>query len=210
MLVLFGTYYLFLRWYVMKKTKNRMLNFYVFVGSVLTFTAGGFAIYFSFLYGYSQWQAYQSQYWPHTTAVIEKINFISSKHKSKTLFYTQIDYRYFVEHQVYTGEYQSSSTDTLAEQQEQWAAYSVGGPLSIAYQSFNPSMVFTRFDQHPWWWHAIKSVGLLLFSVFIFLVGCALCLSMLGVRYKEPHASKRERADSQRECRMNAIARKKT
>jgi hypothetical protein len=97
----------------------------------------------------------------------------------------------------------------LSEQQEQWAAYSVGGTLSVAYQSLNPSVVFTRFDQHPWWLYAIKSVGLLLLSILIFLLGCAMCLFMLGVTYKEPRASKRERADSQRECRMNAIARKK-
>ncbi|MFC7422221.1 DUF3592 domain-containing protein [Iodobacter arcticus] len=193
----------------MRKTKNGVLSLYVSVVSILSFIGGGFAIYFSFIYGYSQWQAYQSQHWPHTTAVIEKIDFISSKHKSKTIFHAQIDYRYFVAHQVYRGEYQSSSTDTLAEQQEQWAAYSVGGPLSVAYQSFNPSVVFTRFDQHPWWLHAIKSVGLLLFSLLVFCMGSVLCLSMLGITYKEPRASKRERADSQRECRENAIARKK-
>jgi hypothetical protein len=192
-----------------KNNRQGVLGLYVSMVSIATFVVGGFAIYFSFIYGYSQWQAYQSQYWPQTTAVIEKIDFVSSKHKSKTLFHAQVNYRYFVAHQAYSGEYQSSRTDTLSEQQEQWAAYSVGDTLGVAYQSLNPSVVFTRFDQHPWWLHAIKSIGLLLFSILIFLLGCAMCLSMLGVRYKEPRASKRERADSQRECRMNAIARKK-
>ncbi|WP_293933493.1 DUF3592 domain-containing protein [Iodobacter sp.] len=192
----------------MKKFKQHVLDLYSAILSIMLFISGCAAVYFSSGYIHLQWQAYQSQNWPHTTAIVEKIDFISSKHKNKAFFETQINYQYFLADQAYRGEYKSDRSDTLVEQQQQWAEYSVGSTLSVAYQPSNPSVVFTRFDQLPWWLHTIKGGGVLLLSMLLFVLGCVAILSTMGVTYKERRPSKRERAESQR-ARIDAIARKK-
>ncbi|MDW5417088.1 DUF3592 domain-containing protein [Iodobacter sp. CM08] len=193
----------------MRKIKKHVLDLYSAALSIFLFIGGCAAIYFSSGYVHLQWQAYQSQNWPHTTAIVEKIDFISSKHKNKTFFVNQINYQYLLADQAYRGEYESGRSDTLVEQQQQWAEYSVGSTLSVAYQPSNPSAAFTRFDQFPWWLHAIKGVGVLLLSMLLFVLGGVAILSTMGITYKERRPSKRERAESQR-VRVDAIARKKT